>query len=105
MNPQTKKLTTATASTASTNQRATVSAMRCIGARERCAWATSCTICASTVAEPTFSARITRLPEVFIVAPITGSPACLNTGTGSPLSIDSSIWELPSSTLPSTGTF
>ena len=50
--------------------------MRCIGARERCACATICTICASTVCAPTFSARITRLPLPLMVAPITRSPAC-----------------------------
>src|SRR3546814_1458622 len=60
--PQTSRVATAAASTASTNQNETLSAMRCIGARERCACATSCTICDSTVAEPTFSARMTRLP-------------------------------------------
>ena len=56
--------------TPSTNQYDTASAMRCIGARERCACATSCTICASTVCEPTFSARITRLPLPLSVAPM-----------------------------------
>ncbi len=40
----------------------TLSAMRCMGARERCACATNCTICASTVSDPTLSARITRAP-------------------------------------------
>ena len=34
---------------------------------------------------PTFSARITRAPLVFIVAPITLSPRRLVTGTGSPV--------------------
>ena len=51
--PQTKNVTTATAITASTNQKLTLSASRCIGARDRWACATSCTICASTVSEPT----------------------------------------------------
>src|SRR3546814_5066421 len=68
--PQTSRVATAAASTASTNQNETLSAMRCIGARERCACATICTICASTVSEPTFSARITRLPVPLMVAPI-----------------------------------
>ena len=79
--------------------------MRCIGARERCASATICTICASTVAEPTCSERITRAPLVFIVAPMSLSPARLVTGSGSPVSIDSSTALLPSTTTPSTGTF
>ena len=64
--------------------------MRCIGARERCACATICTICDSTVAEPTCSERITSAPLVFIVAPMSLSPARLVTGIGSPVSIDSS---------------
>ncbi len=64
--------------------------MRCIGARERCASATICTICASTVAEPTCSERITSAPLVFSVAPISLSPMRLVIGSGSPVSIDSS---------------
>ena len=47
--PQTKKVAIAIPTTPSTNQYETPSAMRCIGARERCACATICTICASTV--------------------------------------------------------
>ncbi len=103
--PQPKNVSTATDNTASTNQYATVSAMRCIGARERCACATSCTICASMLSSPSRSARTTRLPVPLSVAPITLSPTVLPTGTGSPVSIDSSIEERPSITVPSTGTF
>jgi hypothetical protein len=95
----------AIAMTTSTNQYATPSAMRCIGARERCACATICTICASTVCEPTFSARMTRLPLALIVAPMSRSPTPFSTGIGSPVTIDSSTLERPSSTTPSTGTF
>ncbi len=79
--------------------------MRCIGAFERCACATICTICASTVCEPTRSERITSAPLVLSVAPISLSPARLVTGSGSPVSIDSSTALLPSITTPSTGTF
>jgi hypothetical protein len=79
--------------------------MRCIGARERCACATICTICASTVCEPIFSARMTRLPEVLRLAPITLSPGPFSTGIGSPVIIASSMLDLPSTTTPSTGTF
>ncbi|MEY3252550.1 MAG: hypothetical protein RL227_1523, partial [Pseudomonadota bacterium] len=79
--------------------------MRCIGARERCASATICTICDSTVAEPTCSDCITSAPLVFSVAPISLSPTRLLTGRGSPVSIDSSSALLPSTTTPSTGTF
>ena len=79
--------------------------MRCIGARERCACATSCTICDSTVSAPTLSARITSAPLPFSVAPMTLSPGPFSTGIGSPVSIDSSTLERPSRTTPSTGTF
>ena len=51
--------------------------MRCIGARLRCACATICTICASTVCEPTFSERMTSAPLVFMVAPMSLSPDAL----------------------------
>ncbi len=104
-NPQTKNVPTAMPSTTSTNQKLTLSARRCMGARERWAWATSCTICASTVPEPTFSARMMNAPVPFIVAPTTLSPGFFSTGMGSPVSIDSSTLERPSSTSPSTGTF
>ena len=50
-------------------------------------------------------ASTTRLPLPFSVAPVTGSPAAFSTGTGSPVSIDSSTDERPSTTVPSTGTF
>ncbi len=76
-----------------------------MGARERCACATICTICASVVAAPTFSARMIRLPLALIVAPMSLSPGCLDTGIGSPVSMDSSTALAPSSTTPSTGTF
>ncbi|CAM5530282.1 hypothetical protein SSTU70S_02859 [Stutzerimonas stutzeri] len=103
--PQPKKVSTAMAITTMTNQPAITSARRCIGALERCAWATICTICASMVALPTFCACITRLPWRLRVAPISVSPARFITGTGSPVSIDSSTALSPSSTRPSTGTF
>ena len=48
-NPQPKKASTAMATTTSTNTPATWSAIRCIGAFERWAWATICTIWDSTV--------------------------------------------------------
>ena len=97
--------TTATASTAGTNQPATTSASFWIGARERCAAATSATMRASNVWLPTRSARITKLPVWFRVAPVTRSPGPFSTGSGSPVSIDSSTVLPPSTTMPSTGIF
>ena len=88
-----------------TNQPATLSAMRCIGALERCAIATIWTICDNTVADPTWSDRITSAPLVLSVAPMSLSPTRLVIGSGSPVSIDSSTALLPSTTSPSTGTF
>ena len=76
-----------------------------MGARERCACATICTICDSTVDAPTRSERITSAPLVLSVAPITLSPTRLATGIGSPVSMDSSTELPPSVTSPSTGTF
>jgi hypothetical protein len=46
-----------------------------------------------------------RLPEVFMVAPMTWSPTRLLTGIGSPVIMDSSSALEPSVTTPSTGTF
>ena len=79
--------------------------MRCIGAFERWACATICTIWDSTVALPTCSERITNAPLVLSVAPMSLSPTRLLTGSGSPVSMDSSKALLPSVTTPSTGTF
>ena len=79
--------------------------MRCIGALERWACTTICTICDSMVPEPTRSACMVSAPLVLRVAPISLSPLRLVTGMGSPVSMDSSTALLPSSTKPSTGTF
>ena len=90
--------------TAGTNQAATRSASRCIGARLRCARLTCCTICASTVSLPTRSARITNDPVPFTVPPMTWLPGSFSTGIDSPVIMDSSIAPVPSMTIPSTGT-
>src|SRR3546814_23642 len=59
----------------------------------------------SMVSRPTLSARMTSAPLWFIVPPITASETVLVTGMDSPVTIDSSSAERPSSTTPSTGTF
>ncbi len=102
---QTIKASSAARMTPGTNQPETVSASAWIGARERCASATICTIRARSVSLPTRSARMTKLPVVLRVAPVTWAPAAFSTGIGSPVSIDSSTALRPSSTTPSTGTF
>ena len=88
-----------------TNHAAITSARRWIGALVRCAAWTMWMMRASSVSEPTLSARISSEPLPLMVAPVTLSPACFDTGTGSPVIMDSSTWLAPSSTLPSTGTF
>ena len=103
--PQTTKATIAMTITSGTNQPETWSAMRWIGARERCASATIWTMRASMVSRPILSARITSAPLWFIVPPITVSATVFVTGMDSPVTIDSSSAERPSSTTPSTGTF
>ena len=62
-------------------------------------------IWASIVSLPTLVARMRNAPVWLIVAPITASPAVLVTGIGSPVTIDSSTAERPSTTSPSTGIF
>ena len=59
-----------------------------MGARLRCACATICTICASTVSRPTLSARMTKPPDWFMVPPMTLSPTLLVTGMDSPVTIE-----------------
>ena len=96
---------TATLTTAGTNQPETRSASPCTGARLRCASATVCTMRASSVSAPTWSARITNPPVPLSVPPITASPGSFATGCDSPVTMDSSTRARPSSTTPSTGTF
>ena len=63
------------------------------------------TIWARSVSAPTRSARMTNPPVPFTVPPVTWSPGTFSTGIGSPVTIDSSMALVPSSTTPSTGTF
>ena len=101
-----QNVTTATPITAGTNQAATRSARRWIGARLRWAWATIWTICASTVSRADRSrAHDERAARVHRPADHACRPARFATGIGSPVSIDSSTALLPSMTTPSTGTF
>ena len=95
----------ATTMTAGTNQAATRSAIRWIGARERWASATMATIRASIVSRPIASARTSTDPVWFRVPPMTVSPVALVTGIDSPVTSASSREERPSTTMPSTGTF
>ncbi len=61
--------------------------------------------CASWVSAPTPVARTTRRPPALTVAPTTASPGPTSTGTGSPVSIEASIAEVPDTTAPSVAIF
>ena len=74
-----------------------------MGALSICASSTVLTILAKTVSSPTLVALISKMPVLFMVAPITLSPFCLVTGKDSPVIMDSSTDEAPSITSPSTG--
>ena len=76
-----------------------------MGAFPACASATSRAIWASAVSAPTRVARTTRRPWALTVAPATSSSGPTSTGTGSPVSIDWSTAEVPSTTTPSVAIF
>src|SRR5205814_9955930 len=86
---QMTNVTIATAITAGTNHADTRSAIRWIGARLRCACATSWTIWDNIVSRPTLRASTTRAPDWLIVPPMTFAPTSLVTGIDSPVTIDS----------------
>ena len=90
-------------STRGTKRALMVSARRAMGALDPCAVSTMRTIWARTVSLPTRVARMTKLPLPLRVAPMTGSPTVRITGIDSPVSIDSSTLEAPSTRTPSTG--
>ena len=99
------KVVTARPSTAGANHAETRSASRWMGASLSVACSTSRMICARSVSAPTRSARKTKEPVVLSVPALTFSPDCLATGSGSPVSMDSSISARPSVRMPSTGRF
>ena len=105
--PKTSQLASVTAAATSTIGTKTAeirSARCCTGAVEFCASSTRRIMRARVVSVPTRVASITRDPCPFNVAPLTTSPTSTSTGTGSPVSIDSSTVDIPSTTRPSTGT-
>ena len=105
MKYQTTNVSVPPTSATSTSQNAARSASRCPGALEFCASWTSLTICASAVSAPTAVARARSVPFLLMVAPMSWSPAVFLTGRLSPVTVDSSTWLSPSSTMASTGTF
>ena len=93
------------AMTIGTNTAEMRSASRCTGALPFWASSTRRAIWASFVSEPTLVARTTRRPPALTVAPATVSPGPTSTGTGSPVSSDASMADVPSTTMPSVATF
>ena len=81
------------------------SASRCACALPFWASSTSRAIWASWVSAPTRVARTTSRPPALTVAPTTASPGPTSTGTDSPVSIEASTAEVPSSTTPSVAIF
>ena len=102
---QPRNVSAAIPSTTGTKMAETWSASFWIGALLPCASSTRRMICASAVSRPTFVASNLSRPSLLSVAPITGSPGFFSTGSDSPVSIDSSTAERPSTTTPSTGIF
>ncbi len=102
---QNPKVATASAITIGTKMPATRSASRCTWALPIWASFTSRAIWASAVSAPTRVASTTRRPPALTVAPATTSPGPTSTGTGSPVSREASMAEVPSTTVPSVATF
>ena len=100
---QPAKVSSASPSTTGTNTAATRSTSRCTGALTACASCTRRMMCASTLSLPAaVTCRRTR-PSPLMAPPVSLSPAALGTGSGSPVSMDSSTCVLPSATTPSAG--
>ena len=91
-------------STTGTKTAAVRSTSRWIGALAACASSTSRMIRASTLSAPTARTSITNRPSPLIEPPVSKSSGRLGTGSGSPVSIDSSTSDSPSSTHASAGT-
>ena len=102
---QNPRVAAAIVMTTGTNTAAIRSARRWIGALPACASWTSRAIWASLVSAPTRVARTTSRPPALMVPPVTASPGPTSTGTGSPVSSEASIADVPCSTTPSVATF
>ena len=102
---QSRSVKTATPRMTGTKTDATRSANCCTGARLRWAWATVAMIPESSVPAPEESTFIRKLPCRLRVPSETREPASFSTGSGSPVSIDSSTELHPSEIVPSAGIF
>ena len=90
--------------TSGTNTADTLSTSRCTGALPACASSTRRMMFASTLSLPAAVTSTTTRPSPLIEPPVSRSSTRLPTGSGSPVSMDSSTWVAPSSTRPSAGT-
>jgi hypothetical protein len=99
------KVRIAATMTAGTNHDVTLSTSAWIGSLDAWACSTMRTICASMVSAPTRVARKASEPLPLIVPPTSSAPAFFSTGTGSPVTMDSSTKDAPSITSPSTAIF
>ena len=102
---QIAKVSTAIPMTTGTNTAEIRSARRATGALVACARATVRLMEASTVSAPTWVARASRRPVVFTVAPVSSSPGPTSTGTDSPVSMEASTADSPSTTRASVAIF
>ncbi len=82
-----------------------LSASRWAAALPFCASSTRRAIRASWVSVPIRVASTTSRPPALTVAPVTPSPGATSTGTDSPVSMDASTAEAPSTTCPSVAIF
>jgi hypothetical protein len=98
---QVSKVASATTSTTGTNTAATWSTSRWIGALAACASSTSRMMRDSTVSLPTAVTCSTMRPSPLIEPPVNLSPGSRGTGSGSPVSMDSSTCVWPSRSAPS----
>ncbi len=102
-NHQVRKVTAAPTSTAGTNTLLIRSAMRWRGALSRWASSTRRWSRASTDSAAMLSTRTTNTPLPLRVPPVTSLAGPRSTGSGSPVSMDSSTGDQPDTTVPSRG--
>ena len=99
---QPSSVSNASTSTTGTNTALTLSTRRWIGALAAWASSTRRMMPASTVSTPVAVTCTMTRPSPLSVPPVTLSRSVLLTGSGSPVSMDSSTWVWPSLTRPST---
>ena len=102
---QTRTVAAATAMTTGTKTAVMRSTSDWIGSFAPWAACTIATIWAKVASDPTCSTRTSSAPAPLTVPPVTRMPSVFSTGSASPVSMDSSTWDWPSSTTPSAAIF